>query len=367
MDESSKKKTTAREALTTLDARRICLIKPSALGDVVQTLPLLPVLKERFPSAKISWVINRSLAELLRGHPALDDVIEFDRHGTWSSWWNTLVELRDRRFDLVFDLQGLLRTAAMTFATRAPMCIGLESAREGAHLACHFTLPDTGLQVPAHRRYWRVAEAIGMESLRSTTTVAVSRPDYVHVSRQLQGLRRPLLAVHPGARWVTKRWPVEKFAVLAAKAAREFGFSVLILGSSDEQRIADQLTQLLGRFVPHTPVRNLAGQTSLKQLAAILSRSDLLVTNDSGPMHLAAGLGTSVVGVFTCTSPVRSGPPGDQHALVATHVSCAAAYRKRCPYQGSQHMACMEELSVDRVWNALAVLMNRKIQDSKAA
>ena len=148
--------------LRSIDARRICLIKPSAFGDVVQTLPLLPVLKERFPNAQISWVINSGLRELLEDHPQIDDLISYRRHGTWKDSMRLLRELRQRQFDLVFDLQGLLRTGIMTFATRAKIRVGLESAREGSSAACHITLSDTDRFMPAHLRYWRVAEALGL-------------------------------------------------------------------------------------------------------------------------------------------------------------------------------------------------------------
>jgi ADP-heptose:LPS heptosyltransferase len=98
-----------------------------------------------------------------------------------------------------------------------------------------------------------------------------------------------------------------------------------------------------------------------------LSGVDLLLSNDSGPMHLAAGLGTPVVSVFTCTSPVRSGPPGPQHALVATELPCAASYKKVCPHAGSGHMACFEELSVERVWRALARIVEADRAQIKSA
>ena len=122
----------------------------------------------------------------------------------------------------------------------------------------------------------------------------------------------------------------------------------------------DQLESLLRRFCPAADIANLAGATTLKQLAAVLSGADVLLTNDSGPMHLAAALGTPVVGVFTCTCPIRSGPSGDQHEFVTTNVPCAASYKKRCPYKGPGHMACMEELETDRVWDGLLRLMEKR-------
>lgn len=343
--------------LRSISAERIGVIKPSALGDVVQTLPLLPVLRERFPSASISWVISRPLAAILEDHPCLDDVIPFDRRGGWRHWLTLRRELRNRRFDLVFDLQGLLRTGLMTWATRAKYRVGLETAREGSHLACHLTLPDTSRHVPAAVRYWRVAEEIGMGERRRETIVNISAEDRATVNRILRPVGRNFLAVHAGAQWVTKRWPPGRFAYVAAKATRYFGLPTVIVGGPGEECIAAEVEHHLRRFLPAHGVLNLAGRTTLKQLAVVLQFAQTLVCNDSGPMHLAAGLGTPVVGVFTCTNPLRSGPIGNRHQLVSTQLDCAGSYCKRCPFAGARHMACHEELHADRVWHGLVQVL----------
>jgi ADP-heptose:LPS heptosyltransferase len=407
--------------LHTIEPRRICLIKPSAFGDVVQTLPLLPVLKERFPQAAVSWVVRAELRELLEGHPQLDEIVPFQRRGTWRESWRLLRDLRRRQFDLVFDLQGLLRTAAMTFATAAPLRVGLETAREGAQWACHQTLPDSGRLVPAHLRYWRVAEALGMGDRRRETIVHTSPDDRRWAAEQLAKLNdqapmtnaqfsrqssnagigdpdagsvrvttcepqssnaafghrelgigtsasRPVLAVHPGARWATKRWPVERFAIVAARAARRFGFGTVVLGSRDETITAGRFEFLFRRFAPSARCVNLAGKTTIKQLAALLQRADVLLSSDSGPMHLAAGLGRPVVGVFTCTDPVRSGPPADtNHEAVTTSLPCRNCYKKQCPNRRERRLACLNDVSTDAVWNAFERLVERHAKPQQAA
>ncbi|MGH7127441.1 MAG: glycosyltransferase family 9 protein, partial [Planctomycetaceae bacterium] len=219
---------------------------------------------------------------------------------------------------------------------------------------------DTGRYVPAHQRYWRLAEALGRGDRRRETHVPISAAARAWAAEALCDLRPPFIAVHAGARWRTKRWPVEKFAVIAAKAARRFGGTTLIVGTADERPLAAQLRFLLRKFVPAAPVRDLTGRTTLPQLAAVLDAADVLISNDSGPMHLAAGLDTPVVGVFTCTSPLRSGPPPHGHELLTTNLSCAACYRRRCRYRGKKHMACLEEISTDRVWEAVVRLMERR-------
>ncbi len=336
------------------DASRICLIKPSALGDVVQTLPLLGVLRRRFPTASISWVVRRDLADLVMGHPDLTEVIPFHRDGTWAQWRQLLGLLKLRRFDLVFDLQGLFRTAVMTFATGARFRVGLQTAREGANLACNCVLPRSGPDVPAHLRYWRVAEALGHANDSRAAVIPATTAETGWLAEQLRQLPKPIMAIHPGAGWVTKRWPVEKFAEIA----RRFAGSVVVVGSSSEQIAGSQIIRATANSAK--PAVNLAGRTSLKQLAVLLKEVDLLVTNDSGPMHLAAAVETPVVGIFTCTNPALSGPAGEIHELVSTDVACAAGYHKSCPHNGPAHLSCLTDLSVDRVWNAALRIIDKR-------
>lgn len=344
------------DKLARLDVRRICLIKPSAFGDVVQTLPLLSVLRRRFPAAKISWVINRELRDLLTGHPDLHEIIPFERRGGWRAWWTLLSTLRSRRFDLVFDMQGLLRTGVMTAASGAILRVGLESAREGSHWACNHQLMETGRLVPAHARYWRVAEALGLGTENPTALFNLPEEALSWSKQFLAETNGPLLAIHPGARWATKQWPVAHFAEVAIRAASELGFSLVAIGGPGERPACEELVRLIADQTGNASgiqVRNLAGQTSLKQLAALLQRCSLVLSNDSGPMHLAAAVQTPVVGVFTCTSPARSGPPGGLHAFATTSLPCAASYCKVCPHKGMQHLECFRELTSERVWDEL--------------
>ncbi|MGQ0635389.1 MAG: glycosyltransferase family 9 protein [Planctomycetaceae bacterium] len=340
-------------------AERICLIKPSALGDVVQTLPLLGALRRRFPAASISWVVRRDFADLLDGLPQLSEVLAFDRHGSWRDYLALLTTLRRRRFDLVFDLQGLFRTGVMTVATAAPLRVGLESAREGSKFACHGLISGTGFGVPAYRRYQRIAEALGVAAGEWTIDLAL-RSQTSWAADLLAPLPRPILALHPGAGWPTKRWPVEKFSELA----RRFAGSLVVVGGRGEASLAAQIVAARGAG---RPTLNLAGRTTLRQLAAVLAEVDLLLSNDSGPMHLAAAVGTPVVGVFTCTSPAISGPAGTQHELIATTVACAASYRKRCPHSGAERLACLCEVSVERVWQGVERVLARTATRRRSA
>lgn len=341
------------EDLTAIDPRRICVIKPSALGDIVQTLPLLPVLKDCYPEATIDWVVNRSLAGLLDGHPLINQLIPFDRGGGLRKYLQLLRTLRREKFDLVFDLQGLLRTGVMTWSTGARVRLGLECAREGAPLAYHFQIPNTRHGQPAYELYWRLAEILGRGEFPRETNLFIAESTRDWARELLATLSRPALTISAGAQWETKRWPAEKYADVAVEAARRWGFGICLVGSREERALAETVRCSIKAHDASIPLLDLAGETDLKQLAAVLAASDLVLSNDSGPMHLAAGLGTATVGVFLCTSPHRSGPYGDAHETVATTVPCAASYKKKCPQSGDACHGCFRELDADRVLGAV--------------
>ena len=336
--------------LLAAEPRSICMIKPSALGDVIQTLPLLQVLRSRFPQASITWVIGSASENLIETHPLIDRRITFHRRGGWPGWKSLLAELNAARFDLVFDFQGLLRTGVMTLATRAHTRVGLESAREGSHLACNVVLPDTGRLVPASRRYWRLADILGQGQVPQDAGITLTADDRAFAEQHLGHISRPVVAIHAGAKWVTKRWSPTGFAAVAMRAARSHDFLPVIVGGPDEKQLAATITNTIADAFPRAAPLNLAGQTTLRQLAAILQRADVMLSNDSGPMHLAAAMGTPVCGIFLCTDSERSGPAGPQHQFATTQLECAGSYRKKCPHSGRDCMACKDELTVDRVW-----------------
>lgn len=337
-------------SLATCQARRIGLIKPSALGDIVQALPVLAALRRRFPDSHITWVVNRSFEPLLHGHPDLDATLPFDRGALGRGWRGLrgvgafVQALRQQRWDLAIDLQGLFRSALMAWASGAPRRVGLASAREGARWFYTDLIAETE-QAALHavERYWRVAEAFGVGDLPRTFRLPLADEARRWAEQTLAGRPRPWLVLAVGARWQTKRWPVPHFAALAGRAQREFGGTVLLIGTAEERAAA----QAVARRLPG-PSAMLAGRTSLPQLAALLARADVVLANDTGPLHLAAALGRPVVAPYTCTKVARHGPYGALAGAVESRVWCQGSYRKRCA-----RLECMTELTPDRLWPRL--------------
>jgi lipopolysaccharide heptosyltransferase I len=329
--------------------RRIAIIKPSALGDVLNALPVLDGVRRRFPEAHITWVVNHAYAPLLRPHADLNEIIAFDRsalRGGWAQATMALVRflrhLRTRRFDLVLDLQGLLRSGVMTLATGAPVRLGLSSAREGARWCYTHCIDDrTGVR-HAVDRCWRMAEALGAEEPKNLHLPL--DPMVRRWARSTLGpWPRPWVAVGAGARWLTKRWPPTHFATLLRRAQAQFGGTAVFVGAADEADVSRGVIELL-----KGPVCDLTGRTTLPQLAAVLAHADVLLANDTGPLHLAVALGRPVVAPYTCTQVARNGPYGQFHHAVETSVWCKGSYRKRCG-----RLECMGELTPEKLWPLL--------------
>lgn len=340
--------------LAELSPSRVCLIKPSALGDVVHALPVLAALRRRWPEAHIAWVVNSGLRGLIEGHPQLDEVIPFDRARAKATpaglagIGRFLLGLRRRRFDLAIDLQGLLRSGLMTAATGAPTRVGLADAREGAtRFYTH------RIAAPAGNRHavdvmLAVAAAFGADVSRPRFDPPISPEDRRWAAEALAGLPRPVVVFNPGARWLTKRWPPEHFAAVARRAAAERGAGVVVVGSPEDRPLADAVLRSLGPVA----ALDLCGRTTLPQLAAVAAAADLFVSNDTGPLHLAVAAGAKVVGIYTCTSPEKTGPYSATALAVRSCVWCAPSFVKTCP-----RMECMAELSPDRVWPAVAAAL----------
>jgi lipopolysaccharide heptosyltransferase I len=354
----------SRPPLTEIEANRIALIKPSALGDVIHALPFLNALRHRFPNARISWVINRSYQPLIEGHKALDETIPFDR-GAMKGGWRKAAraslklarELRRRQFDLVIDLQGLARSGLMTLTTGASRRVGLSTAREGAHLAYTdiVSIPDADTR-HAIDHYWCVSEALGVGDIPKRFDVPVRNESRAWAFEQLRDLPRPWLAFGVGARWLTKRWPPQHFAELARRAQEKLGGTAFFIGAPDEAPIAKQvIAELRG------PWRDFVGTTTLQQLAGLLETADVMISNDSGPLHLAAALGRPCVAPYTCTQVRRHGPYG-QTGGIETTVWCKGSYIRTC-----DRLECMTELTPDRLWPALAAILSSWASHSRSA
>jgi heptosyltransferase-1 len=363
------------EPLISQNFSRILLIKPSAVGDVVHAIPLLPKLRARFPYAQIDWFITPENAELVRHHPALTDVVLVDRKrlGQFGRSWDAtkealrvLGQLRGARYDLVIDLHGQFRSALYTLATGAHWRIGFDrpvprarttpwqrwtGAREGSWVAYSHRIPIPTLEIHAIDRYLWVAPLLGLDDDPPDGRIYLS-PDTENAVEQLLGRDsvRNIAALVPGTRWETKHWDPDRFAEVG-RWLRAQGFDVVILGTQDDQLRCEKIAALCGGSL------NLCGKTTLGELAGILKRSAVCLTNDSGSMHLAVAFGRPVVSVFGPTNPLHIGPYGRPEAVVRSELPCSPCNFRllaQCPHGH----ACMKRVTVSDVICRVEAILN---------
>jgi lipopolysaccharide heptosyltransferase I len=362
--------------LSRRDFRKILLIKLSAVGDVVHTIPVLNKLRRCYPMAQLDWLVTPAIAELLRHHPAVTNIIEFEREA-WSTPWRLTpfasyarlaAKLRAAAYDLVVDMHGQFRTAALTLATGAPARIGFDrprasvwdasprkfpeqarkhawqGAREGSWLAYTHHIPVPTLDLHAVDRYLNVGPILGLDREPADFSFpipqsAVSRVETLLVQHGVS--RADIVIMAPGTIWETKRWGSDRFAKVAEHFLSK-GFAVILIGSQRERVVCEEVAALAPGAV------DLAGMTALSELAALIRRSAISITNDSGPMHLAVALDRPVVSIFGPTDPVWIGPYGRANAVLHADLECSPCYLRKLKHCRHDH-ACMRSVSAPAV------------------
>jgi heptosyltransferase-1 len=381
------------ESLKHRNFRRILLIKLSALGDVVHTIPVLNRLRRRYPAAQIDWLLTPALAEMLKDHPGISRVLLFDRE-KWLAPWSALAsigrlaaKLRAADYDLVIDMHGQFRTALLTLATGAPVRIGFDrprrevwsasgrtlpaearrhawkGAREGSWLAYthHIAIPT--LDVHAIDRYLSISPMLGLDQGEPDFSFPISTVADHRVERMLGDSGRRLLTIAPGTVWETKHWRSEGFAEVARHFLRR-GFAVALIGSDREHDICHAVAAAAPGVI------DLSGQTTLSDLAALTRRSTICLTNDSGPMHLAVALNRLVVSVFGPTDEIWIGPYRRPNAVLRANLPCAPCYLRvlrRCPNDHACMTAITAPMVIDRLEMSLASCSPASAETAPAA
>lgn len=337
------------------DPQRILIIKPSSLGDIVHGLPVLAALRRKFPTAHISWLAGRAFAPLLEGLPLLNEVIVFDRAHFGRMWhsprsfidfWRFVADVRRRRFDWVIDLQGLFRSGFVAAASGAGMRAGFADSREFAGLFYSRRVRCGPEAEHAVDRNLALARALGLPVDSPAFPLGIRADELTaaraKLARAAGGALESFTAVLPGARWPSKQWPAEHVAeALDLMHARGAPVGVL-LGAPDERELAEAIR---ARCRDARPV-SLVGETTLRELTALLSLAERVLCVDSGPMHVAAALGRPLTAVFGPTNPRRTGPYSAGARVVQLQLPCVPCYRRTCPLK---HHNCLQTLGAELV------------------
>ena len=349
----------------------ILIVKLSAIGDVVHTLPALSVLRRLYPQAHITWVVEEAAADLIEGHPYLDRVL-VSRRKYWQEDLKKghfsknikeirlfVAALRDRNYDLVIDFHGLFKSAVLVWLSGGARKLGFQSMQEASGLFYIEKIPedmgkhavDRYLDFPAYLAS-KDGETEGVYAPEFVIPADVRNVQKVSalLSKNHLNINEPFVAINPVALWDTKLWREDRFAILADRIAGELDIPVVITGSAREKPYVESII----KEVKTAKVVDLAGQTTLKDLACLYRQAALVVTTDSGPMHIAAAAGTPVVALFGPTDPRRTGPYGPGHTVISKALPCSPCFLKQCPTR-----ECMEGISVEEVWEGVKEELRR--------
>lgn len=336
---------------------KILILKPSSLGDVVHALPVLRLLKLHFRDAEIFWWIDSALAPLIEGDPDLAGIVRFERRRWgkprhWPEMLRSIRWLRDQNFDLVIDLQCLARSGAFAWLARGKQLIGLDEVREGARGFYDLAVPRASFHTHAVDWYLSVLPPLGVPVHKNFVWLPERPAVSTQVRRKWPEAGGKLILLQPGARWKNKRWPANHFADLIRSLAELYPDAhFAVLGGKDDQP--------LGGFISQTmPKRclNLCGETSLPEMIEWIRLCDLLITNDTGPMHVAAAMGRPLIALFGPTEPRRTGPYGQLDHVVRLDLPCSPCLSSRCSIENTDE--CLRALPPAMVLERVSRLLS---------
>ncbi len=325
----------------------------------MHALSVVAPLKKHYPDCKITWIIEEEAADMLKSYPGIDRVIVSRRKrwirqlkgGQYMKAFRQATAfvktLRSYEYDLVLDFQGLFKSGVIAGLSRAKRKIGYKNAREGSTVFYTEKTPATDFNDHAIKRHFVLIKHLGIDDSEVSYALLFDKNDEDTVDGVLGSVKadrqKPLVTIHPAAMWKTKIWPKDKVAEFCDRLADELNCQVVLAGSySEESYLADIVSRT------KADVKNLAGKTKLSELACLISKSDLMVSMDSGPMHIACAVKTPVVAIMGPTAPWRTGPFGGVFNVVRNELSCSPCYKKaKCPLE---HHQCMKEISVEEVF-----------------
>lgn len=325
--------------------RRILIIKPGAVGDLLQMTPVIRALHSAFPGAGITLLVGQgSTASLFRHHPAISRVVVFDRQGKHRSLpalWRFLGDLRRSGFDLVLNFQrSNLRTWLFTLASLpARVLVYHKSRSRTIHAVANYleTLAPLGISITDLSLDFHPGEEADRFSREFFSRNGLDR--------------KRVVALNPGATHSVNRWPAKRFAELADLLHDRLSIPALVVGGPDDAPLAREIVER-SRVKP----LSLAGSTSLLELGAILRRCNAVVSGDTGPMHLAAAVNTPVVALFGAADPLRTGPVGGPHRIIqALGVDCVPCRSRTCGRAAP--LECMDRITADQVLKVIGELL----------
>lgn len=351
---------------------RILIIRLSAVGDVVRTLPAVNALREGFPTAHIDWVVEEKARDIVTYQPEIDETIVFERNRwkrgmlnpltflrTMGELYRFVKELRAKQYDMVLDFHGILKSGLISYASGARERVGFARGycKEWNHLFNNRKVRPKSNRISRFERNFALLGYLGIDGGRRGVDLHVSQEDMDYVDQFFRdrsaAVSGPLVAIHPGTspKMPNKRWAPAKYSELADRLVEELKASVLFTWGPGERPMVDEVRCRMRKDSLVAPQTR-----SLKQLAEIFRRCNVYVGSDTGPMHIASLVGTPVVGIYGPTDPVVHAPyKGTPHIIVRKDVPCSP-----CRNRGCQELKCMEVISSQDVLDAVKMLLETR-------
>ena len=327
----------------------IMVIKLSAIGDVIHALPVSYAIKETFPDSKLTWVVEPPAYDLLKNNPYIDRLILFEKKkfkslgGFLKNIPSFSSVIKEVKYDAVLDLQGLGKSAAIAYLSNAPLKLGCPNMRE---LSNWISKPVCGANQDGHivERYLDVARALGCKVNKVVFPIEITEAEAELTTRIAEHagmkLQNPYVILAVGANWANKRWPTTHYARLVDWLYGQQVIPVVIGGGVVDARLVAEITAKA-----EIPPIDLVGKTTLKQLAYLIKHAKALVGGDTGPMHLAAGLGKSVVALMGPTDTNRNGPYGQPQNAIEINAECKYCWKRKCQFDKD----CLAAITVTQV------------------
>jgi len=332
------------------------------IGDAVMTIPALRSLRKGLPGTKISLLVKPWVAPLFENNPDIDEIILYeDGFKSLTGKFKLSSLLKAKKFCSSILLQNAFDAALIAFLSGIPQRIGYSRDGRGFLLTDSIPFDNDARKLHHIQYYLNILEKAGINAEYSLPYIFLSMQERLQARDILKNLKRPVIGINPGATYgSTKRWPPERFAEVSKRIISELGGSVVILGSKSEVEIADEIVSnpQLSAFSPQanpaeagsSQLLVMAGKTSLRELSALISECDALLTNDSGPMHIGYALRTPLVAIFGSTDPALTGPQGKENIVIKKNIDCSPCFKKSCD---KKEMLCMNAIMPDEVFEAI--------------
>ncbi len=333
---------------------KILIIQPSRIGDVVFTLPSLAAIRKRYPHAWIGWVVDERCATILAGNSDIDEIIIFDRSKLSPLYlWRFARALRARRIDVSIDFHGLLKSAMHVLFAGARFKIASASTNGMREMSWLFSREIKPLREGAHcvERHLAAADFLDCSISDPSFSLAVGQDEAARLSARLSSAGvswdKPVIVVHPGGGWISRRWFPDRFAKLINRLLHETSAQIILVGGKEGGAGEQGLNTVITGMVDYPGFLDLTGALSLTELVAVLKRATVFVGNEAGPLHMATAAGTPLVAILGPTDPSRTGPFRGA-AIVRHEISCQPCRNRSC-----KDVRCMQLITVDEVFHAV--------------